>query len=686
MMQIRTTLLMVLLTIVFTANAQSYKFGKVSEAELRETFNPSDSSAAATVLYRSKNVRFNYAQGAGFTIITDVFERIKIYNKAGFDYATISQMLYKSDSNVESISGLKACTYSLVNGKIEKSKMEKSAVFTTELNKYRNEEKFTLPNIKEGSVIEFQYKIISPFYYSIDEIVLQYDIPIKKQEITIATPEYFNFKTSMKGYLTVTPKYTAKSGNINLTSKNRTTGGGFDVTSTKYSNQNIDFKINTTDYIMTNVPALKEEPFVNDMDNYRSSVDYELQYIQFPHQMMENYATTWEAVIKKIYESEGFGVQLKANRYFKDDLEAIKSKASSPIELLAGIFFHVQNHMNWNNIYGYHVDKGVKTAYKERTGNVGDINLILTAMLQEAGLDASPVLVSTRSHGVPMFPTREGFNYVIASVEIDGEMVLLDATNKYTRPNLLPTRTLNWFGKKIEKDGSSVSINLFPKQLSEDNIQMSVKLNDNGSLSGKLRQTNRYYNAYLFRNKYANSNEEDYLEKLENRNSGMEISNYEIKNKMNINKPVQESYEFVLDRQADVIGDKIYFSPLFHLVEAENPFKLDERKYPVDFTFPKRSKYLVSISIPENYEVISKPEDMAIGLIDGIGTFQYKIMGSGQKLQLVADLKLNQPIIGAEHYSYLKEFFKNLVEKQTEKVVLSKITSNGTTESTGKGR
>ncbi len=686
MIQTRTTLLLVLLTMAFSANAQNFKFGKVSDAELRETFNPNDSSAAATVLYRSKSVRFNYAQGAGFTIITDVFERIKIYNKAGFDYATISQMLYRNDSDAESISGLKAYTYSLVNGKVEKSKMEKSAVFTTELSKYRNEEKFTLPNIKEGSVIEYEYKIISPFYYSIDEIVLQYDIPIKKQEITIATPEYFNFKTSMKGYLAVTPKYGAKSGNINLTNKNRTTGGGFDVTSTKYSNQNIDFKINTTDYSMTNVPALKEEPFVNDMNNYRSSVDYELQYIKFPQQLQENYATTWEAVIKKIYESEGFGLQLKSTRYFKEDLEAIKSKTSSPLELIGSIFFHVQNHMNWNNIYGYYVDKGVRTAYKERTGNIADINLILTAMLQEAGLDASPVLVSTRSHGVPMFPTREGFNYVIASVEIDGEMVLLDATNKYARPNLLPTRTLNWFGKKIEKDGSSVSVNLFPNQLSEDKIQMSVKLNENGSLNGKLRHTNRYYNAYLFRNKYANSNEEDYLEKLENRNNGMEISNYEIKNKKDISKPVQESYEFILERQADVIGDKIYFSPLFHLVETENPFKLEERRYPVDFTFPKRDKYLVTITIPDDYEVISKPEDMTIGLIDGIGTFQYKIMGSGQQLQLMVDLKLNQPIIAAEHYSYLKEFFKNLVEKQTEKVVLSKITSNGTTESTGKGR
>ncbi|MDO6809447.1 DUF3857 domain-containing protein [Zobellia galactanivorans] len=686
MIQTRTTLLWVLLTVVFSVNAQNFKFGKVSEQELKETFNPNDSTAAATVLYRSKNIRFDYTKGIGFKVITDVFERIKIYNKAGFDYATISQTLYKDDSDVESISGLKAYTYNLVNGKVEKSKMEKSAVFTTELSKYRNEGKFTLPNIKEGSVIEYQYKITSPFFYSVDEIVLQYDIPIKRQEISFATPEYFNFKPFIKGYLTVAPKYSLKSGSINLTGSIRSTPGGVAATTTKYINQNIDYKINSTDYNMSDVPALKEEPFVNDMNNYRSAVKYELQYIKFPEQMQENYTTTWEDVIKNIYKSSDFGGQLASNKYFDEDLVVLKKSTSSSIDLMAAIFFHVQNRMTWNNIYGYSVDKGVKRAYKERSGNIADINLMLTAMLQEAGLNAKPVLVSTRGHGIPLFPTMEGFNYVIASVEIDGEMILLDATNKYTSPNLLPTRALNWFGKKIEKDGSSVSINLLPSQFSLENVQMNVKLDENGEVKGKFRSTGHYYNAYLFRNKYGSSNEDDYLEKLENRNNGIEISNYLIKNKKGNGKPVQESYEFVLDKQADVVGDKIYFSPLFHLVEAENPFKLEERKYPIDLMFPKRDKYLVIISIPDDYEVISKPADMNIGMMDNMGTFQYKILSSGRQLQLMLDLKLNQAVIGAEHYSSLKEFFKNVVEKQTEKVVLSKITTNGTSDSTGKSR
>ena len=52
----------------------------------------------------------------------------------------------------------------------------------------------------------------------------------------------------------------------------------------------------------------------------------------------------------------------------------------------------------------------------------------------------------------------------------------------------------------------------------------------------------------------------------------------------------------------------------------------------------------------------------------------------------MVELKINQAVLSQVFYDDLKELFKNAVEKQTEKVVLSKISSDGTSESTGKGR
>jgi len=294
-------------------------------------------------------------------------------------------------------------------------------------------------------------------------------------------------------------------------------------------------------------------------------------------------------------------------------------------------------------------------------------------MLKNAGLKANPVLISTRDNGVPLFPTREGFNYVVASVELEGQKVLLDACNKYTEPNLLPVKALNWMGRVIEEDGSSSVIAVTPKKLSKKVVNITVNLKENGDIEGKERETRTFYNAYLFRNRNNAISEEDYLDKKENDNDGVEISNYEIKNKNILGKPIIEDYDFFMENQSDVIGDKIYFSPLFYHTEKENPFKLEKRDYPIDFVFPWEEKYMVNISIPEGYEITSVPENKRLLLPNNLGSFSYIISQKENKLQVVVGVKMNQAIIPVGDYAGIKELYKNIVEKETEKVVLSKI-------------
>ncbi len=80
--------------------AQNYKFGKVSEEELEETVNPQDSSAHASILYKKVRVHYRYNPNDVFELITDVQERVKIYTREGFDYAT-RQISYYSRGREE---------------------------------------------------------------------------------------------------------------------------------------------------------------------------------------------------------------------------------------------------------------------------------------------------------------------------------------------------------------------------------------------------------------------------------------------------------------------------------------------------------------------------------------------------------------------------------------------------------
>ena len=59
---------------------QNYKFGKVSEAELLEKVHPLESEADAAILYREYKTSFQFNEDESFTVLTDVFERIKIYS------------------------------------------------------------------------------------------------------------------------------------------------------------------------------------------------------------------------------------------------------------------------------------------------------------------------------------------------------------------------------------------------------------------------------------------------------------------------------------------------------------------------------------------------------------------------------------------------------------------------------
>ncbi|MEN3324642.1 DUF3857 domain-containing protein [Mariniflexile soesokkakense] len=659
-----------LLSICFCTSmfAQNFSFGKVSKEELEEKFNPLDSSANATYLYKYRRTYMEYRQEEGFSLVTEIQERIKIYSQEGFDYATKEISLHKQNNDEEEVNSLKGYTYNLVNGKEEETKLEKEGIFNTEKSKYINETKFTMPNIKEGSVIEYKYKIVSPFYWNVDDFEFQHDIPVKNVEALFEVPEYFNFKPVSKGFIPMNPIHEAKRGVIRFTGKERG-----QMSQTEFYSSELIYTNNTTKFMLSNIPALKDEPYVNNIENYRSAIKYELSYTNFPDSPLKYFSTTWEDVVKTIYDSSNFGKELDADRYYNDDIDALIATVSEPIKKVALIYNHVKSKIKWNGYYGKFTDEGVKRAYLINEGNVAEINLMLTSMLRYAGLSANPVLVSTRQNGIPLFPTIDGYNYVISAIELPEGTMLLDATSNYGEPNILPLRTLNWEGRIIRKDKSSSTINLYPKDISKNSSTMLVNLSGSGNLDGNVRTIKTSYQAMKYREDYIGTDKDNFLEKLENRYSGMEISDFEVKNDTDVSKPVMESFKFTLESQADIIGDKMYFSPLFFLKTKESPFKLEKREFPVDFGYPLNNRYMVTVNLPEGYKVESIPEPFALGLPDNLGSYKYNIIERGSTIQLIVEAEINQPVISSLYYDALKAYFSKIIELEGGQIVLTKV-------------
>lgn len=651
--------------------AQEFKLGKVSIAELEQKVHPKDSSAAAAVLYKKGSTRIEYDPSDGFITLTEVETRIKIYKKEGYDWANQKVWYYYASSFRERVSFSDAVTYNLVNGKIEKTKLKSDGTFDEVINKFRGQKKITMPNVKEGSVIEFSYQVRSPSDRMIRDWDFQTSIPVNYSEYKTYVPEYYVFNVKQKGY--VFPKVTTDKKPREIVFNNKERSGGLGVAQTNFTQDRVPYTETQTTYVATNFPAMKDEVYVNNIDNYTSSVQHELSMTKFPNAQMKTFSTDWNSVVKTIYDYDDFGPELNKTGYFEEDVKKILVGKNTIEEKILVIFNHVKANVKWNDYTGYSCDNGVKKAYKEKTGNIADINLMLTAMLRYAGLTANPVLVSTRSNGISIFPNRTAFNYVIAAVETPNGNVLLDASDKFTTPNILPFRALNWSGRLIRKDGSSEEVDLMPKKASNDIVFMTYSIDPDGKVTGKTRRQCTDYIAMLTRDKIDGVKEEEYLEKLENQNRKIEISDYTRTNEKDILLPTIETYSFTGNNLCDVIGGKIYVNPMLFFTEEKNPFKQEVREYPVDFGFPFADKYNITLKIPEGFTPEVLPAPVVINMQDNLGSFKFNIAVNDNVLQINIQHQINEAIVSTEQYEMLKEYYKGMIAKETEKIVLKRI-------------
>ncbi|MBT0606654.1 DUF3857 domain-containing protein [Aequorivita echinoideorum] len=657
-----------------TSIAQNFKFGKVSEEEVLQKEHPQDPSANASILYRETKTEFQYSQDTGFYMVTDIYERIKIYSKEGFDWANVTVDLHKSSNGGEDkIGGLRGNTYFMdSSGKMQEEKLRNDGIFEEKSSKYLTQTKFTLPALQEGCVIEYKYTITSPFIFNIDEYKFQETIPVDNVKLVFSSPEYFVYNTHQRGWV---PYRVEKDGYERTISFNETTTStsGFGRTGREMETRNVKFKEHINTVEIQNVPAMKEEAYAGNINNYATALQFELNYIDFPGSPIKTYSTTWDDVSDRIYSVDSFGDELRRSNYFEKDVDALLSGVTDSREKLVKIFEFAKNKMTWNNYNGYFTNVGVKDAYKKGSGNVADINLMLVAMLRHAGINASPVLVSTKNHGIPLFPSMNCFNYVIAMVEMNGGQMLLDATNKDGEIGILEPKILNWQGLAISKNGEPFFVPLRSVSPAVQSTMVNVDLSNNMNVKGssQSRFTGNY--ALQYRSHFKNAQEDTQRKELEKEYINTELSNVKFGNLEKPYEPVSLQYDFeVLDAVEEVSG-KYYFSPLLFMAATENPFKLEERNYPIDYSFPTKNRYIVSINIPEGYKVESIPESSAFSLGENTGSFKYAIAQTANKLQLTVELAINEAYIAAADYGNLKKFYELLIAKENEKVVLSKV-------------
>ncbi|MFL9837276.1 DUF3857 domain-containing protein [Flavobacterium sp. ST-75] len=645
-----TILFFLLISLVVTA--KDYGVGKVSKEELMEKEHPLDPSADAAILYKKGNTHFKIDNDK-WVIITEVEVRLKIYTKKGYKYGNVNVPYYYKRVNGESVTFEEASTYNLVNGEIEKTSLKKGDDHTDEVSSTRRIKKIILQDVKEGSVIEYKYVVKSPYIHSFPDWYFQEKTPVNYIEYTVNIPQLFTYNRILNSY-------------YELKEETEVNRKSLYVRSAKITFQEI-----TQTYTIENLPAFKTESYIDNPDNYRLYVKHELASARDLDEKETKYTSSWESVAKTLYDDDDFGREIKKTSYFKDDIDALIKGVDDDNEKLTIVFNYVKDRMAWNEKRGLYCVDGVKKAYDERSGSCAEINLMLTAMLRYAGLNANPVVLSTKDNGFATYASINSYDFVISAVEVNDKQILLDATESFSSPDILPVRDLNGSGWLLSDNNTWKEVKLDPVKLSREMVFVNAKVSADGTVTGKLNCKYSDYDAMMYKVYFDNIPDDKHMAKLENAMGNIEISNLEYK--PDEESLVQVSYDFNSVGHAEVVGDIIYLSPLLFYTETENSFNEEKRLYSLDFVYPSQVRYNFVFTIPEGYAVESMPEPIRLSSVDGIIDFTFRLSSSGNQIQVLCISAQNYSTVGPEYYESLKEMEGLTLKKQAEKIVLKKI-------------
>ncbi|MGX5690657.1 DUF3857 domain-containing protein [Arcticibacter tournemirensis] len=646
----------VISTTYAVAQPEEFPFAKPTPAEFDLKKYDRDTTANAVVLreYGTSYISTN----VDLRLVFEYHVRIKIFNEKGFNAGDVKIRLHKNDNNTfETVGDIEAITfYPDDQDLIRKSVLDPKQIFKENSNKYTDVTKFAMPNLRSGCIIEYKYRLESPFIHHFRSWEFQAEIPKIYSEYFVRIPAVFNYNISLRGPY----KLTKNTGRVE---KDCYSGGGFKSDCSAMT------------YVMENVPAFVEEDNMTSPANFLSAMYFELSDYVDPRGITHKLTKEWSSIDQEMKSYESFGGQLKKKDYFKDKLAQVTGGITDPLAKAKAIYNHMHTWFKWNNFYGIYSDNGIKKAYESHTGNVADINLSLTAFMLAAGLDAEAVMLSTRRNGLinKLFPGTSDFDYVVSKVNIAGQSYLLDATEPLLPWGLLPMRCINDQGRVMSLKKPSYWIDLKASQKDQKTYTLALTLQEDGKLTGKITFISSGYAAYKKRNSIkANNSLEEYVEKLEERWPKMKIHKFNIVNVDSLEKPVYEEYEVETNAFDNLNKEKLFFNPFILDRISENPFKLAERSYPVDLGAASETRVNMQLTFPAKFEVASKPETVGLALPNKGGKFVMQVSDEGNVLSLYQFTQLDKSVYDASEYPYLKELFNKIVLSQKADIVLKK--------------
>ncbi|MBW8358400.1 MAG: DUF3857 domain-containing protein [Weeksellaceae bacterium] len=615
---------------------------KLSEEDLKSEKSVKYADAPAEILYHSTHFMIDYSG----QLHQKVVSRVKIYNKdnAGEFLNHEVAVFDNGHGSRETLSDLKAVTYNYDNGKIVTSKVAKDEKYKSKEDRNHSITKFAFPNVKNGSVLEYSYLILTPFIGSTPRILIEHEVPVRYTEFVLDTPTLLAYSINYKGELIAAHR---------MVEDKQMYGNAY----------------RTYRFAYENIPAYKDEKFVLNNDNYKTGIKAELNSTMFENEF-KSYANSWEDIRKRLYEHKDFGSELKKESLVKNMLPEEIIKLPTDMQKAKAILKFVQSNYTWNKEDAVFTDKGLRNLIATKVGNTAEINLLLTMLLQDAGLRADPVVLSTVNRGMLLAynPSISQLNYVLASFEDKKVVHLLDATLKESEINLIAPKALNYFGIIMTPDKAKQLDILFP-DISKTLLSIDAKMSIEGTFDGHFSDRDTKLYAMVVNGRYiddkegfATSYKDTYRFPLSNMKHGLQDNN-----------DFETSFDFSSDTFVDAIGSKLVFNPLLFLYSQNHDFNQKEpRRAPLEFYSAYERVKKVTITLPDNYMFDNVPKSKKFRTDDNALQYAYLVTQIGNKLTVETTVKVDDSIFPKEYYPAFTQIFDNITKLEAQVVTAVK--------------
>ena len=641
------------------------KFGKITIENLHEKIYSIDSNANAVILSDMGKTALEGNDKGWFSLVSTRHKVVHILNKNGYEEASVEIPLYVDGLDEERVSSLKAVTYNLEKGEIVETKLEKSEQFKENVDKNHRLLKFTMPQVKEGSIIEYQYQVTSDFISILDPWYFQsLTSPTLWSEFTFSVPQFFSYNFLNRGYLPMSiNERKDRTENFNVSYANG---------SSRTEHANFSAGVSDFRWVVKNAPELKEENYTSSLRNHISRMEFQLASQSAPL-TPHNFRTTWQEVMKGLLESESFGMKLNSNNgWMSEEVKPLFTGLNNNTEKARRIFYYVRDHFTSTDKYGVFMDQTLKNVFKTKKGSVAEINLLLTAMLRYADIEAYPVLLSTTGHGYSLefSPMINSMNYVVVQCKDQGKTYYLDASQPRLGFDRLLENAYNGHARIANKDATPVYFQADSLREKKTTI-IYISNKENGKWGGAIIQTPGFYESFHTRNTISEKGKEEFFKEIQKQYSSMAtVQQSSIDSLSNLETPLTIKYKLEFSNDNEEI---LYFNPTLNEGYKKNPFVAAERNYPVEMPYTSEEVINETIEVPKGYMVDELPKQMLVKLDEeGKTFFEYRIEQSDNRISFLNRIRIHKAMFIADEYPGLREFFNIVVKKQSEQIVFKK--------------